>query len=378
MKRLLLFLPLLLAGLAACGGPQPGGFTMPPRPVAVTVVVQRDVPVYLDEIGTCVSPEAVSIIPQVTGKIIEARFKEGSNVRKGELLFNIDPRPYQAALGSVEAALLQDQAKLGLAKIQLDRSQALVEGNFISKQDMDALKTGVVAAEAQATADRAAIATAQLNLEYCSIVAPIDGRLGKCLVDPGNVVAANQSAPLVTLARIDRLYVDFAVAETDFPDVRNAVGVAPAVPLPMVVGLPDHPDIVRNGELSFVDNAVQIGSGTVQLRGGLDNRDGAFWPGQFVTVRLILKTIPGALLVPSRAVQISQQGPFVFVLKEDQTVELRPVKAGQRQGALSVIDAGLKPGERIVVTGQLALAPGAKVAPTEYTETQGGAPPKEL
>ena len=369
----LLALPLLLA---ACGGKPAGGFQMPPRPVTVAPAVQQDVPVYLDEIGTCTSPEVVSIVPQVTGKITEVFFKEGADVKKGDPLFTIDPRPYLAALEQAQAALLQDQAKLQLAKSQLDRSAKLVQGDYISPQDLDTLKTNASTAAALVQADQAAVDNAKLNVEYCHIVSPIDGRLGKRLVDVGNVVSANigvassasgtstaSSGALVNIQKVDRLYIDFTVAETDFPDVK---GYFDKGPLSLVVTLPGRKDLSRKGALSFLDNTVQSGAGTVQLRGELANDDRAFWPGQFVNVRLVLQTLSGAILVPAQALQISQQGPFVFVVKADSTAELRPVEVGQRQGGLVVLAKGVAPGEKIVVTGQLALAPGGKVAATDY------------
>ncbi len=369
----LLALPLLLA---ACGGKPAGGFQMPPRPVTVAPAVQQDVPVYLDEIGTCTSPEVVSIVPQVTGKITEVFFKEGADVKKGDPLFTIDPRPYLAALEQAQAALLQDQAKLQLAKSQLDRSAKLVQGDYISPQDLDTLKTNASTAAALVQADQAAVDNAKLNVEYCHIVSPIDGRLGKRLVDVGNVVSANigvassasgtstaSSGALVNIQKVDRLYIDFTVAETDFPDVK---GYFDKGPLSLVVTLPGRKDLSRKGALSFLDNTVQSGAGTVQLRGELANDDRALWPGQFVNVRLVLQTLTGAILVPAQALQISQQGPFVFVVKADSTAELRPVEVGQRQGGLVVLAKGVAPGEKIVVTGQLALAPGGKVAATDY------------
>jgi len=358
MKRLapcLLLLPFLLA---ACGEAKKPAFQMPPRPVTVATVAQENVPIYLDEIGTCTSPEVVSILPQVTGKIVAAHFADGDTVKKGQLLFSIDARPYEAAVDQAQATLVQDQAKLQLAADQLKRSNELLNGNFISQQDIDNLKTTAATAGAQIKADEAALANAKLNLEYCSIVSPIDGRLGKRLVDAGNVVAANSGSPLVVVQQVDVLYIDFTVAETDLPSVRDYFAKGT---LGIEVGLTDKPDFHRSGDLHFLDSAVQTGAGTVQLRGTIRNEDGALWPGQFVTVRLILQTLKDALLVPGQALQISQMGPFVFVVKPDSTVDLRLVQPGQRQGDRMVVASGLQPGETVVVTGQLALAPGGKI-----------------
>jgi len=363
-----LALGLALLLLAGCGKAAHPAFVMPPRAVTAATVAQEDVPVYIDEIGTCISTNVASIVPQVTGKITEVLFTEGADVKKGDPLITIDPRPYEAALAQAEATLVQDQAKLQLSADQLKRSQQLATGNFISQQDLDTLKTSVSTGDALLKADEAAVVNAKLNVEYCHIVAPIDGRLGKKLVDLGNVVSANSTSPLVVIEQIDPLYVDFTVAEPDFPEVRRFFA---AGPLKVVVSLPDHPEVTREGSLSFVDNTVTPSAGTVQLRATLPNTDRVFWPGQFVNVRLVLQTLKGALLVPTQAIQLSQQGPFVFVVKDDSTAALRPIKPGQRQGDRTVITDGLAPGEKVVVTGQLFLAPGGKVAVVDPAAASG-------
>ncbi len=355
--------PLLAVVLLLCAGCAKKGaapaFVMPPRAVTAAAVAQEDVPVYIDEIGTSVSTNVAAIVPQVTGKITEVLFTEGTDVKKGDPLFTIDPRPYEAALASAEATLVQDQAKLQLSADQFKRSQQLASGNFISQQDLDTLHTSVSTGDALLKADEAAVVNAKLNVEYCHIVAPIDGRLGKRLVDLGNVVSANSTASMVVIEQVDPLYVDFTVAEPDLPDVRRYFA---AGPLKVVVSLPDQPDVTREGALSLIDNTVTSAAGTIQLRATLPNADRTFWPGQFVNVRLVLQTLKGALLVPTQAIQISQQGPYVFVIKDGDTADLRPVKIGQRQGDRTVITGGLQAGEQVVVTGQLALAPGGKVA----------------
>jgi len=357
MPPLLAAVLLLCAGCAKKGGAP--GFVMPPRAVTAATVAQEDVPVYLDEIGTCVSTNVAAIVPQVTGKITEVLFTEGTDVKKGDPLFTIDPRPYEAALAQAEATLVQDQAKLRLSADQYKRSQQLASGNFISQQDLDTLQTSVSTGDALLKADEAAVVNAQLNVEYCHIVAPIDGRLGKRLVDIGNVVAANSTASMVVIEQVDPLYVDFTVAEPDLPEVRQHFA---AGPLKVGVSLPDQPEVTREGTLSLIDNTVASATGTVQLRATLPNADRTFWPGQFVNVRLVLQTLKGALLVPTQALQLSQQGPFVFVVKDNSTADLRPIKPGQRQGDLTVVTEGLAAGEKVVVTGQLFLAPGGKVA----------------
>jgi multidrug efflux system membrane fusion protein len=330
----------------------------PVRPVLVTKVVSKDVPVYLDEIGTCAAYETVQVQAQVTGVITSRNFQDGSDVKKGDLLFTIDPRPYQAAVDQAKAQTVLDQ-------ITLKRQQELRARNVVSPQDLDTAQANTHKSEAVAEA-------AQVNLDYCYIKSPINGRVGLRNVDVGNLV--NPSSPsLVTIQGLDPIYTDFTVAETDLALVRKYLG-GPNVKVE--TRDPDGKVAPRLGDLYFIDNAVQPGSGTVKARAVTPNPDRALWPMEFVRVRFILDQISDAKLVPSQAVQISQNGPFVFVVKPDNTVDLRPVKPGQRQdGDLTVIESGLKTDETVVVTGQLALAPGSHVDPKPYAapNQNGGA-----
>jgi len=330
----------------------------PVRPVLVTKVVSKDVPVYLDEIGTCAAYETVQVQAQVTGVITSRHFQDGSDVKKGDLLFTIDPRPYQAAVDQAKAQTVLDQ-------ITLKRQQQLRARNVVAPQDLDTAQANTTKSEAVAEA-------AQVNLDYCYIKSPINGRVGLRNVDVGNLV--NPSSPsLVTIQGLDPIYTDFTVAETDLAVVRKYLG-GPNVKVE--TRDPDGKVAPRLGDLYFIDNAVQPGSGTVKARAVTPNPDRALWPMEFVRVRFILDQINDAKLVPAQAVQISQNGPFVFVVKPDNTVDLRPVKPGQRQdGDLTVIESGLKADETVVVTGQLALAPGSHVDPKPYAapNQNGGA-----
>src|SRR5437660_5372186 len=322
----------------------------PARPALVARVVTKDVPVYLDEIGTCAAYETVQVQAQVSGQIIARDFLDGSDVKKCDPLFTIDPRPYQATLDQAKAQAALDQ-------VTLKRQQDLVARKVISKQDYDI-------AVANAQKSQAAAEAAQVNLDYCYIKSPINGRVGLRNFDVGNLVGPS-TPPLVTIQGLDPIYTDFTVAENDLPLVRKYLG-GPNVKVQTY--LADGSIAPRTGDLYFIDNAVQPGSGTVKARGVTPNPDRALWPSELVRVRLILDTPKDATLVPSQAVQISQAGPFVFVVKSDNTVELRPVTPGQRQqGDLTVIESGVKPDETVVVTGQLALSPGAKIAPQPYT-----------
>jgi multidrug efflux system membrane fusion protein len=343
--------------LCGCAPKAPPAFERPPALVIVTPAVTASVPVYLDEVGRGVAREVVSVQPEVSGRITEILFNDGANLKKGDPLFTIDPRPFQAQLDAAEANLVQSKAALDFAKIQFARVQDLVESKAIARQDYDTRKNAVDVGVAQVRQNEAAVESARLNLEYTAIRSPIDGRAGHRLVDLGNVVTANTST-LLSIERLNPIYADFTVTENDFPTVqRNSRGGQ----LKVEVRLPDEADKPLTGQLTFLDNSVQPASGTVMLRATVPNAANRLWPGQFVNVRLVLSTLPKAVLVPVAATQDSAKGPFVYVVKEDSTAELRPVKLGQRQGDLIVIEDGLKSGERVVITGQLGVMPGAKV-----------------
>jgi membrane fusion protein, multidrug efflux system len=352
---------IVLVGLLRSVGrgkkPPPGPA---PRPVLVAKVITKDAPVYLDEIGTCAAYETVQVQAQVSGQIIGRHFQDGSDVKQGDLLFTIDPRPYQATLDQAKAQAALDQATLA-------RQADLRARKVISQQDYDT-------AVANAQKSQAATEAAQVNLDWCYIKSPINGRVGLRNVDIGNLVGPTTS-PLVAIQGLDPIYTDFTVAENDLTLVRKYLG-GPNVKVQTY--LPDGSIAPRAGELYFIDTAVQPGSGTVKARGITPNPDRALWPSEFVRVRFILDVLANATLVPSQAVQVSQRGPFVFVVKPDNTVDLRPVKPGQAQdGDLTVIESGVKAGETIVVTGQLALSPGAKVAPQPYSAQNSGGGPQE-
>jgi len=340
------------------GSAQAAAPAMPPLLVTVVTATTQDVPRYLDEIGRNAAFESVTVTPQVAGRIVERQFQDGENLKKGQLLFVIDPRPYQAQVDSAQAALAQAKAALELAKIQFARDQQVIATRAISRQDFDTKKNAVDVDEAQVEAAQASLETAKLNLEYCYIHSPIDGRAGSRLVDVGNVVQANTTS-LLSIQRIDPIYANFTVTESDLPNVQkqmSAGGLRAGVRLPS-----DTESAARRGRVEFLDNTVQNGSGTVNLRATISNSDHHFWPGQFVDVKLVLATEKKAVLIPSQAAQVSQQGPFVYVVKSDDTAELRPVKLGQRQGDQVVVTQGVAANERVVLSGQMLVRPGGKV-----------------
>lgn len=352
---------VLLLALTACNknNVQAAGPAGPPPPLVTVVQASaQDVPKYLDEIGKNGAYESVNVTPQVGGRIVERHFQDGENLRKGQLLFVIDPRPYKAQLDSAQATLAQTKAALELAKIQFSRDQEIINTRAISRQDYDTKKNAVDVGEAQVAAAEAAVETAKLNLEYCYIHSPIDGRAGARLVDVGNVVQANNGS-LLSIQRLDPIYANFTITERDLPDVQKQMSHGE---LKALVRLPSEPEsAAKVGKVEFLDNTVQNGSGTVNLRATLSNPDRHFWPGQFVDVKLVLATEKSAVLIPNQATQLSQQGTFVYVVKADETAELRPVKLGQRQGDDVVVAQGLAPNERVVLAGQLLVRPGGKV-----------------
>jgi multidrug efflux system membrane fusion protein len=350
-------------------------FERPPALVSVTAAVAQDVPVYLQEIGRCAAREMVTVQPQVSGVLMKIHFTDGADLKRGDPLFTIDPRPYQAQLDLAEANLAQNQATLDLAKLEFQRAEQLLPGHAISRQEYDQYKLGVPIAAARAASSRAAVETARLNLEYCSICSPIEGRAGQRLVDVGNVVTSpmlGMATSLLVIQRLDPIYADFIVTENDLSAVQRHMK---AGALQADVWLPDAPQESRRGAVTFLDNAVQDATGTVKLRATLSNADRRFWPGRFVKVRLILSMQKGAVLIPAGAPQPSASGPFVYVVNDKSIAELRPVALGQRHGDLVVIEKGLKAGERVVTLGQMAVVPGGPVAVAPPQPQSGGAPP---
>ena len=366
---------VLILGAAATGCDKKASAPLerPPAPVTVAAATTEDVPFYIDAVGHIVAREVVSVQPQVSGRVVKIQFADGADVKAGEVLFAIDARPFQAQLNQAEANLAEAQAALNLAKTNFARVENITDARAVSRQDYDTKKNAVDIAEAQVRQNRAAVERARLDLEYCTIRAPIDGRAGQRLVDVGNIVSANNRALLV-IQRLDPIYADFTVTEHDLSAVQRNMARRT---LRVEVSLPDDTGEPRRGNLTFLDNAVQEGSGTVKLRATIPNADRRFWPGRFVKVRLVLDSRPQAVLVPASAPQMSATGSFVYVVKQDSTAELRPVKLGQRQGDFVVVDEGLKSGERVVVRGQLGVTPGAKVRiPSSGAGSSGATEPE--
>ncbi len=357
----LIILPLL-AGLILTGcKKKQAAVERQPVWVSISEAVSQDVPVYIDEIGVCSAYKIVSIRPQVSGQITKIHFTDGADLKQGDPLFTIDPRPYDAALKQAQASLTQSTASLNLAKATFERVKELLPSGAISKDGYDTKENAVILAEAQVQADQAAVQTAQVNLEYCSIRSPIDGRAGQRQVDVGNVVIANSTdagAVLLVIQQMDPIYADFTITEQELESVRQEMAKGE---LKTYVKPPDKSDAnAREGTLTFLDNAVKQETGTIRLRATLPNSDRYFWPGQFVKVRLVLSILKDRVLVPSEAVQNGQAGQFVYVVKPDQTAELRPVTEEKTLDGRTVVE-GVQDKEIVVTDGQLRLTNGAKI-----------------
>jgi multidrug efflux system membrane fusion protein len=351
---------LALVSTSACNKSNAGA-TAPAAIFAPSVTISRaasrDVPTYLNEIGRSGAFESVTVTPQVAGRVLQRHIEDGADLKTGQLLFTIDPRPYQAQLDAAQAQLAQSRAALDLAQTQLKMYESIIDIRAVSTMDLETKKNTVAVDQAQVQAAEAAVENAKLNLDYCYIHSPINGRAGARLVDVGNVVQAN-TTPLLLVQRLDPIYADFTITEGDLPNVQAEMKRGT---LQTLVRLPsDSARDARRGTLSFLDNAVQSGTGTVNLRATIRNTDHHFWPGQFANVQLIL-SVAHSVLIPNQAVQTSQKGPYVYVVKPDDTVEFRTVALGQRQDDDVVVTSGVTAGERVVLSGQLALTPGAKV-----------------
>lgn len=334
----------------------------PPAPVAVAVTQQQSVPVRLQAIGNVEAYTSVSVKSRVDGQILGVDFREGQEVKKGEVLFRIDPRPFEAALKQAEAQALRDVANRDQAASQEKRYQELLEKNFVSKEAYAQYRTNAQTADATSKASQAALENARLNLEYTVIRSPVDGYVGRALLQAGNMVKANDTQALVVINQVRPVYVSFAIPERQLAVVRELMRKGP---LAVDVAAPGTDKPLASGRIAFLDNAVDQTTGTIKLRAIFENHDASLWPGQFYTVRVRLYDQANAILVPSQAVQTGPGGQFVYVVKPDMTVEVRKVVVARSEGDFAVLaDGALARGEQVVVRGALRLAPGAKVTVT--------------
>ena len=328
-------------------------------PVLVGKVETKPAPRILTMIGAAQAYATVAVKSRVDGQILEAHFREGDTVRKGDLLFRIDPRPFQAALRQAQANLERDRAQLNKARGDVERYRSLVGKGFASQQKYEEARAALGALQGTIRASEAAIEGAKLQLEYTSIHSPLDGRTGNLLVHAGNLVKANDSSPLVVITQLKPIYVAFSVPERYLAQIKKLMAsttVAVEARIPGAAGPP------ARGRLVFVNNAVDTLTGTIQLKAEFANAENEFTAGQFLNVALTLEERPDALVVASRALQEGQRGTFVFVVKPDSTVEMRPVKVDDVVGDFTVIATGLAAGEKVVLDGQMQLRPGARIS----------------
>ncbi|HEX4986229.1 MAG TPA: efflux RND transporter periplasmic adaptor subunit [Burkholderiales bacterium] len=329
----------------------------PAVPVLTGQVVEKSVPLRLHAIGNVETIASVAVKARVDGQIIAAPVRDGQDVAKGDLLFQLDPKPYQSQLEQAQANLAHDQAQADYLRGQETRYKDLLAQNFVSKEGYALVAANLRSAEASVEADQAAIQHAKIDLGYTTIRSPIDGRAGKVMLTEGNLVKANDTIAMVVINQIKPIYVSVAVPEQYLNEIRERQRRSP---LHMQVELQKGRPIA--GKLAFIDNAVDVATGTIKLRGTFDNDDRQLWPGQFVESWVTLRDEEKALVVPTQAVQTGPKGQYVYVVKEDASAELRTVQVARTEGADTIIGDGLKPGETVVTDGASRILPGAKVS----------------
>jgi membrane fusion protein, multidrug efflux system len=367
---LLLLSAALAASLvaAACSGGEAvsstppsgrGGGQNPPVPVTAAAVEQKSVPFDVQAIGTVIAASTVAVRAQITGELMSVNFKEGDEVQEGQVLFTLDKRPFEATLQQTEAQLQKDLAQLANAKAQAVRYQDLLQRGIATREQVDQMTTQAAALDATVAADRANIQSARVQLDYATIEAPISGRTGLLQVHKGNLVRANDTSPIVSINRITPVYVTFAIPESMLPQFKQYMAVGT---IRVEARAPNDTGAASIGKIDFIDIAVDNTTGTIKVKGTFPNTDRKLTPGQFVNVTVTLTTDANATVVPTVAVQSGQQGTYVYVIKADNTVELRPVTVARTHGDDSIVRTGLKPGETIVTDGQLRLVPGSRVS----------------
>ncbi len=374
---------------------------LPPTPVTIATAEARDIPIQVRQIGSVESVAVIAVKAQISGELKQVFFKEGQDVKKGDELFEIDPRPYQQALEQAQAALqkdialvsqaeanrARDLAQAANAKQQAQRYAGLAAEGVISKDQNDSYQTAsqvqiesvradeaaLASAKASVVSDNSAIETAKLNLSYCYIRSPINGRAGSLLIQAGNLIKANDTTALVNINQLQPVYVTFSAPEQLLQEIRrynagNALSVTGT-------GVADGTKrgVSATGRLTFIDNTVDSTTGTIKLKATFPNNDHALWPGQFINVVMTLRTLDHATVVPSEAIQSGQKGQFAFVVKPDQTVETRQVTVGQTIDNQIVVESGISPGETVVTDGQLRLFPGAHIRIAPAAKADAGA-----
>jgi len=340
-------------------GGRAGGGGQGAVPVVVATAVRKPMPITISSIGTAEPSQTVAVRAQITGELTDVGFKEGDDVTKGQLLFTLDRRPLEAALKQAEANLARDTAQAANAHSQAQRYEDLANRGIATKEQLETARTSAAALDATVGADRAAVENARVQLQYATIYAPIAGRTGTLMVHEGNLVRANDTTPLVVINQVAPINVTFAIPEGRLPEFKmyQARGSLHLEARPPNDGQPPS-----QGRIAFVDNQVDPTTGTIKVKGSFENLDRRLWPGQFVNVAVTLTTDPTALVMPTTAVQAGQQGQYVFVVKQDQTAELRNVTVARSAGSETVIKDGIAPGDTVVTDGQIRLVPGSRVS----------------
>jgi multidrug efflux system membrane fusion protein len=349
---------VLWAGACKSSGNKASGRAVAGSPVSVAAVLQKDMPLEIAAVGQVDSIATVSVKAQVGGEVTGVYFKEGQAVRKGDRLLTIDAAPFEIALKQAESVLEKDRALLRNAQADVARYADLVQKDYVTKQQYDTLVANRDVLTAAIKADEAGVANARLQLEYTTVRSPIDGRTGSLMIDAGNIIKANDTAPAVVIYQTAPIYVMFSVPEQHLPRIKEFAAKEPLRTVAVPAANGQSP---VTGVLTFIDNSIDPSTGMITLKATFDNRDGSLWPGQYVNVRLTLTTDRGVTVVPSQAIQTGQTGQYVYVVKDDLTAEMRPIKIDRTVGEESIIADGLKPGERVITDGQLRLVPGARV-----------------
>ena len=351
-------------GEAQASGPAPpagsgrGAGLSAAVPVTVGQAVQKPVPLDLEAIGNVIAASTVAVHAQITGELTSVNFKEGDDVTEGQVLFTLDKRPYEAALLQTQAQLDKDVAQAANARAQATRYQDLLSRGIATREQVDQMTTQAAALDATVASDRAAVESAKVQLDYCTIASPLSGRTGLLQVHRGNLVRANDTQPIITINRIQPVYVSFSIPEAMLPAFKRYLA---AGTVKVLAKAPNDEGLASTGQIDFIDNAVDNTTGMIKIKGTFPNVDRRLWPGQFVNVTVTLTVEPAAIVVPNAAVQSGQQGNFVYVVSPTETAELRPVTVARTRGNESILARGVKPGETVVTDGQLRLVPGSRV-----------------
>jgi multidrug efflux system membrane fusion protein len=341
------------------GGPGGSGQTAP-VPVTIAKAVQKSMPITIQGIGTVIAASTVSVHAQITGVMTSVNFKEGEDVEQGQVLVTLDKRSFEAALQQAQATLDKDAAQAANARAQAARYQDLQQRGIATREQVDSMRTQAAALDATVAADRANVETAQVQLTYATITAPMSGRTGLLQVHPGNLVRAQDTQVIVTINKITPVYVSFSVPEAQLPALKRFIVAQGTLPASAIA--PTDSGGPSTGRVNFIDNAVDPTTGTIKVKGTFANEDRRLWPGQFVNVTVTLTSDSKAIVVPSVAVQTGQQGTYVFVVQPDQTVELRPVTVARLAGDETVVQTGVSSGDTVITDGHLRLVPGSRIS----------------